>query len=94
MSQNYYTPQEVAGQSIQAVHQRPLCANEDSIIVGRFDSAYAFANFPKLELQSPHAYVSIILDCDSTEGTKETPCAIQGVSRRRMENNLYHDTTK
>ena len=65
MPETYYIPPEVAGQGIKAIHQRPYCANEDSIIVGRFNSAYAFANFPKLELQPPHAYASIILDCDS-----------------------------
>ena len=58
---------------IAAVHPYPSCANEDSIIVGRFDSAYAFANFPKLELQPPHAYVSIILDCDSTKDLDDAP---------------------
>ena len=46
---------------------------EDSIIVGRFDSAYAFANFPKLELQPPHVYASIILDCDSIEDLDDAP---------------------
>ena len=40
---------------------------------GRFDSAYAFANFPKLELQPPHIYASIILDCDSTMGLDDAP---------------------
>ena len=65
MPKTYYIPPAVAEQGIKSIHQRPFCANEDSIIVGRFDSAYAFANFPKLELQPPHAYASIILDCDS-----------------------------
>ena len=66
-------PRELREHGIAAVHKWPLCANEDSHIVGRFDSAYAFANFPKLELQPPHAYVSIILDCDSTEGLDDAP---------------------
>ena len=64
MSHNYYTPQEVAKQGIKAVHQRPFCANEDSHIVGRFDAKYAYATFPKLELNPPHVYSSIILDVD------------------------------
>ena len=50
-----------------------MCANEDSIIVGRFDSAYAFANFPKIELQPPHCHVAIILDCDSIEDLDDAP---------------------
>ena len=58
-------PKELREHGIAAVHQRPYCANEDSHIVGRFDSAYAFATFPKLEIQPPHAYVAIILDCDT-----------------------------
>ena len=66
-------PKELREHGIAAVHPYPFCANEDSHIVGRFDSAYAFANFPKLELQPPHAYVSIILDCDSTEGLDDAP---------------------
>ena len=41
--------------------------------MGRFDAPYAYANFPKLELQPPHAYASIILDCDSTEGLDDAP---------------------
>ena len=65
MSQIYFTPHEVAEQGISAVHQRPYCAGEDSHILGRFDSEYAYATFPKLELQPPHAYAAIILDCDS-----------------------------
>ena len=65
MSRAYYIPPEVTGQGIKTVHQRPYCANEDSIILGRFNSEYAYATFPKLELQPPHAYASIILDCDS-----------------------------
>ena len=65
MPETYYTPQAVADQGIKAVHQRPFCAGEDSIILGRFNSEYAYATFPKLELQPPHAYASIILDCDS-----------------------------
>ena len=64
MSLNYYTPPEVAKQGIKAVHQRPFCANEDSHIVGRFDAKYAYATFPKLELNPPHVYSSIILDVD------------------------------
>ena len=41
--------------------------------MGRFDAEYAWANFPKLELQPPHAYASIILDVDSTEGLDDAP---------------------
>ena len=73
MPETNYIPPEVARQGIKAVHPYPSCSNEDSIIVGRFDSAYAFANFPKLELQPPHAYVSIILDCDSTKDLDDAP---------------------
>ena len=47
MQPTYYTPHEIAGQGVKAVHQRPFVANEDSHIVGRFDSKYAYANFPK-----------------------------------------------
>ena len=64
MSQNYHTPHEIARQGLKTVHQRPFCANEDSRIVGRFDCIYAYANFPKLELNPPHAYAAIILDVD------------------------------
>ena len=64
MPETYYIPPEVAGQGIKAVHPYPSCANEDSIIVGQFDSNFAFANFPKLELNPPHAYAAIILDVD------------------------------
>ena len=64
MEPTNYIPQAVSEQGIQAVHQRPLCANEDSHIVGRFDSEYAWANFPKLELQPAHAYAAIVLDVD------------------------------
>ena len=66
-------PRALREHGIAAVHPRPFCANEDSIIVGRFDSAYAFANFPKLELQPPHVYASIILDCDSIEDLDDAP---------------------
>ena len=65
MPASYFTPPEVAGQGIKAVHPHPFCAGEDSHILGRFNSEYAYATFPKLELQPPHAYASIILDCDS-----------------------------
>ena len=65
MPQTYYIPPAVAEQGIKAVHQRPYCAGEDSHILGRFDSEYAYATFPKLQLQPPHAYAAIILDCDS-----------------------------
>ena len=70
MPETYYIPPEVAEQGIKAVHQRPFCANEDNHILGRFDSEYAYANFPKLELNPPHAYAAIILDVDhpSDEG--------------------------
>ena len=73
MSQDYFTSAAVAGQGIKAVHQRPFCANEDSIIVGRFDPATAWATFPKLELSPPHCHVAIILDVDSTEGLDDAP---------------------
>ena len=65
MPETYYTPQAVAEQGIKAVHQRPYCAGEDSHILGRFDSEYAWATFPKLELNPAQAYAAIILDCDS-----------------------------
>ena len=65
MSQASYIPQEVSAQGIKTVHQRPSCANEDSHIVGRFDPEYAWANFPKLELQPPHVWAAIVLDCDT-----------------------------
>ena len=64
MPETYYTPQAVAGQGIKAVHQYPFCAGEDSHILGRFDSEYAYANFPKLELNPPHVYAAICLDVD------------------------------
>ena len=74
MSQTKSTiPRELREHGIAAVHQWPLCANEDSHIVGRFDSAYAFANFPKIELQPPHVYASIILDCDSMSNLDNAP---------------------
>ena len=73
MSRDYYRPQAVARQGLQAVHQRPFCANEDSHIVGRFDAATAWATFPKLELSPPHCHVAIILDIDSTEGLDDAP---------------------
>ena len=73
MSHTYFTPQAVSEQGIKAVHQRPFCAGEDSHIVGRFDAPYAYANFPKLELNPAHAYAAIILDCDSTEGLDDAP---------------------
>ena len=66
-------PRELREHGIAAVHPRPFCANEDSHIVGQFDSEYAYANFPKLELQPPHVFASIILDCDSTEGLDDAP---------------------
>ena len=65
MPETYYIPPEVAAQGIKAVHQRPFVAGENSHILGRFDSQYAWETFPKLELQPPHAYAAIILDCDS-----------------------------
>ena len=73
MSHSYYTPQAVSERGIAAVHQWPLCANEDSHIVGRFDTETAWETFPKLELQPPHVYASIILDCDSKEGLDDAP---------------------
>jgi hypothetical protein len=60
----YYIPELIAEQGVKAVHPYPFCANEDSHIVGRFNSEYAYANFPKLELNPPHAYAAIILDVD------------------------------
>ena len=73
MSRNYYRPQAVARQGLQAVHQRPFCANEDSHIVGRFDAKTAWATFPKLQIQPEHAYAAILLDIDSTEGLDDAP---------------------
>ena len=74
MSQTKNTiPRELREHGLAAVHRYPQCANEDSHIVGRFDSAYAFANFAKLELQPPHVHASIILDCDSTKGLDDAP---------------------
>ena len=64
MSLPEYTPQAVSEQGIKAVHQRPQCANEDSHIVGRFDSEYAWNHFAKIELNPPHVHVAIILDVD------------------------------
>ena len=58
-------PRELREHGIAAVHPYPFCANEDSHIVGRFDAKTAWATFPKLELQPPHAYAAIILDIDS-----------------------------
>ena len=40
-------PRELREHGIAAVHPYPSCANEDSHIVRRFDSAYAFANYPQ-----------------------------------------------
>ena len=65
MPETYYIPPEVAEQGIKAVHPYPYCANEDSHIVGQFDSEYAWRTFPKLELNPPHAYAAIILDVDN-----------------------------
>ena len=48
-------------------------ALEDSHIVGRFDAETAWETFPKLELQPPHAFVAIVLDCDSTKGLDDAP---------------------
>ena len=59
-----FTPQAIAEQGVKAVHQYPYCANEDSHIVGRFDSEYAWRTFPKLELNPDHLYAAIILDVD------------------------------
>ena len=64
MPETYYIPPEVAGQGIKAIHPYPCCANEDSHIVGRFNSKHAWANFVKLELQPPNCYAAIILDVD------------------------------
>ena len=64
MQPTYYTPHEIAGQGVKAVHQRPFVANEDSHIIGRFDSEYAYANFPKIQLNPEHLYAAIILDVD------------------------------
>ena len=64
MPDNYNIPQELREHGIAAVHPYPFCANEDSHIVGRFDAETAWADFPKLEIQPPHVYASIILDVD------------------------------
>ena len=74
MSQTKSTiPQELREHGIAAVHPYPSCANEDSHIVGRFDALTAWETFPKLELQPPHAFVALVLDCDSTKGLDDTP---------------------
>ncbi len=65
MERTNYIPEGIAEQGIKAVHPYPFCANEDSHIIGRFDSEYAYATFPKLELQPPNAFVAIVLDCDT-----------------------------
>ena len=65
MPETYYIPQAIASQGVKAVHQRPYCANEDSHIVGRFNSEYAYKTFAKIELNPPHAYAAIILDVDN-----------------------------
>ena len=65
LPETYYIPQAIAEQGVSAVHPYPFCAGEDSHILGRFDSEYAYANFPKLELNPPHAYAAIILDVDN-----------------------------
>ena len=59
-----YIPLELQEHGIAAVHPRPFCAGEDSHILGRFDAETAWATFPKLELNPPHAYAAIILDID------------------------------
>ena len=41
--------------------------------MGRFDAQTAWATYPKLELQPPHAYAAIILDIDSTEDLDDAP---------------------
>ena len=74
MSQTKSTiPRELREHGLAAVHPYPLCANEDSHIVGRFDAFTAWETFPKLELQPPHVYASIILDCDSLDGLDDAP---------------------
>ena len=73
MPDNYNIPQELREHGIAAVHPWPLCANEDSHIVGRFDAETAWETFPKLQLQPPHAFVAIVLDCDSTKGLDDAP---------------------
>ena len=74
MSQTKSTiPRELREHGLAAVHPYPLCANEDSHIVGRFDAETAWETFPKLELQPPHVYASIILDCDSLDGLDDAP---------------------
>ena len=45
-------------------HPYPFVANEDNHILGRFDSEYAYANFPKIQLNPEHLYAAIILDVD------------------------------
>ena len=64
MPETYYIPPEVAEQGIKAVHPYPFCAGEDSHILGRFNSAYAWRTFPKLQLNPSHIYAAIILDVD------------------------------
>ena len=64
MQHTDFTPPEIAGQGVKAVHQNPYCANEDNHILGRFDSEYAYANFPKIQLNPEHLYAAIILDVD------------------------------
>ena len=64
MQHTYFTPPEIAGQGVKAVHPYPFVANEDNHILGRFDSEYAYANFPKIQLNPEHLYAAIILDVD------------------------------
>ena len=64
MSRTYFTPPEVAGQGVKAVHQWPQCANEDSVIVGNFDAKKAWATFVKLEINPAHIFTTICLDVD------------------------------
>ena len=66
-------PKELREHGIAAVHPHPFCANEDSHIIGRFDSEYAWEHFPKLEISPGHLHVAIVLDCDSTEGLDDAP---------------------
>ena len=73
MPETYYIPQAIAEQGVKAVHPYPFCAGEDSHILGRFDSEYAWRTFPKLQLNPPHAYCAIILDCDSTKDLDDAP---------------------
>ena len=50
MQHTYFTPPEIAGQGVKAVHPYPFVANEDNHILGRFDSEYAYARMLTIRL--------------------------------------------